>query len=143
MTETKAANTIRATSIVLIITGLVFASGAFAPIEGASRFMHDLIDYPVDGSIDTFTREARWFSAIGGGVVVGMSVLFFTVIAPLIEAGHRDIHRGVIVSMLAWFVIDSTGSIAAGVPANVIVNITLLALFIGPILAIRPKAISG
>ena len=140
MSETQAATIIRLVSIGLIVTGLIFASGAYQPIEGASRLMHDLIDYPVDGSIDSFTREARWFGAIGGGVVVGLAVLFLLVIAPLIEAGRREIHRGVIVSLLAWYVVDSAGSIAAGVPANAVLNTFLFVSFVGPILAIRPRA---
>lgn len=137
MTEKQAATIIRYVSIMFFFTALIFASGAFAPIDGASVFLHDLLDWPLDGGTAEYTKEARWFSAIGGGVFAGLCVLFYTVVAPLVEQGSRLAVRGVIASMLVWFVIDSAGSIAAGVPANAVFNVAFLAMLIGPILAIR------
>jgi len=39
--------------------------------------MHDLIDWPFGDGLEIFTREARWFSAIDGGVLAGFSALFY------------------------------------------------------------------
>ena len=137
MTRKQAANIIRYASIAFFFTALIFASGAFAPIDGVSMWVHDLLDWPLDGSMAEFTREARWFSAIGGGVFAGLCVLFYMVVAPMVEQGSRLATRGTVISMLVWFVIDSAGSIAAGVPVNAVFNVAFLAIFIGPILAIR------
>jgi len=137
MTEKQAANFIRYASIAFFFTALILASGAFAPIDGLSVRMYDLADWPLDGETTAYTQEARWFSAIGGGLFAGLSVLLFMVIAPLIEQGSRMAARGLVVSMLVWFVIDSAGSIAAGVPANAAFNVLFLAMLIGPVLAIR------
>ena len=73
MTEKQAANIIRCASIAFFFTALVFASGAFAPIDGLSVWMHDLLDWPLDGATAPYTEEARWFSAIGGGVFAGLA----------------------------------------------------------------------
>ncbi len=144
MTPAKAASILRIVSVMFFVTALIFASGAFESIDGVSVLMHDMLDWPLDGSINEYTREARWYSAIGGGVFASLCVLLFLVIAPLIERGDEEIRRGVIVSMLVWFVIDSAGSIAAGVPANAVFNISFLTVLIGPILMIRqPRAVNG
>lgn len=141
MTETQAAAIIRYVSIGFFITALIFASGAYAPIDGISVLLHDFLDWPLDGATVEYTREARWFSAIGGGVFAALCVLFYLVVAPLIEEGDVRVRRGVIISMLVWFVIDSAGSIAAGVPANAVFNVLFLFMLIGPILAIRPAPV--
>ncbi|GJL94516.1 MAG: hypothetical protein DHS20C05_09210 [Hyphococcus sp.] len=140
MAPHKAASILRLASVMFFFTALIFASGAFAPIDNVSVFLHDMLDWPLDGSINEYTREARWFSAIGGGVFASLCVLLFLVVAPLIERGDEEVRRGVIISMLVWFVVDSAGSIAAGVPANAVFNISFLAILLGPILMIRtPK----
>ncbi len=140
MTHKQAANIIRYLSVGFFIMALVFASGAFASFDGASKLLHDVADWPMDGSMADYTREAKWFSAIGGGLFAGYSVLFFLVVAPLVEQGSSLVIRGTIISMLVWFVIDSAGSVAAGVPTNVVFNVGFLAVFLGPLLAIREPA---
>lgn len=140
MTEKQAANIIRCVSIVFFFTALVFASGAFAPIDGLSVWLLDFLDWPLDGATAVYTEEARWLSAISGGLFAGLCVLFYMVVAPLIEQGSRMAARGVIASMLVWFIIDSAGSIAAGVPANAAFNVLFLAIMIGPVLLIRRRS---
>ena len=138
MTETQAASAIRFISVVFFVTALIFASGAFASIDGASILLHDFLDWPPDGATAEYTREARWFSAIGGGVFAGLCALFYFVVAPLVAEGDLRARRGVIIAMLTWFVIDSAGSIAAGVASNAVFNVLFLFMIIGPVLAIRP-----
>ena len=140
MTHKQAANIMRYLAVAFFVLALVFASGAFASLDGASKLLHDTADWPIDGSMADYTREAKWFSAIGGGIFAGFSVLLFLVVAPLIEEGSQLAIRGTIISMLVWFVIDSAGSVAAGVPSNVIFNTIFLAMILGPVLAIRPSA---
>ncbi len=103
MTEKQAANIIRYVSVMFFFTALIFASGAFAPIDGASVFLHDLLDWPLDGGTAEYTKEARWFSAIGGGVFAGLCVLFLhggraaggTGLAPCLAGRYRR-HAGLV-----------------------------------------------
>ncbi|MEZ5893108.1 MAG: hypothetical protein R3C58_08185 [Parvularculaceae bacterium] len=44
--------------------------------------------------------------------------MLYLVVAPAIERGDKAVIRGSIISTLVWFVIDTSGSIGAGVPAN-------------------------
>lgn len=140
MTPIAAANLMRIISVGFFGTALVFASGAFPGLDGVSIWMHDLLDFPLDGSIEPFTREARWFSAIGGGVFASLCVLLFMVVAPAVERQDKEIIRGAVVALVAWFIIDSAGSVAAGVPANALFNVSFLVVLLAPLLLARRPA---
>jgi hypothetical protein len=137
MSPQTAAMLLRIASIGSFGLALIFASGAFAPLEGASRLLHDFLDFPLGDGLGAYTTEARWFSAIGGGVFASLAALFYLVVAPAIGRGDDEVRRGAILSILIWFVIDSAGSIAAGVPSNAAFNVFFLALFLGPLFAVK------
>jgi hypothetical protein len=137
MSPNAAATMMRTVSTIFFVTALIFASGAFAGLDGVSLFMHDLLDFPLDGGTGGYTQEARWFSAIGGGVFAALCALLYLVIAPAIENGDKAIIRGATISVVIWFIIDSGGSIAAGVPANAVFNILFLAIFLAPLILVK------
>lgn len=137
MTHAQAARLLRLVAVIFFPTALIFASGAFASADALSVLMLDLLDAPLDGATGELTREARWLSAIGGGVFASLCAMIYFVIAPLVERGDQTARRGYIISIVIWFIIDSGGSIAAGVPANAAFNILFLALFLGPVLALK------
>jgi len=136
MSPSAAAKMIRLVALCFFPTALILYSSAFSSIDGASRLLHDFLDFPLDGDF-TFTAEARWIAAIGGGVFAAMCVMLHQIVAPAIEEGDERVRRGAILAILVWFVLDSTGSIAAGAPANAAFNILFLALFIGPLIAVQ------
>jgi hypothetical protein len=43
------------------------------------------------------------------------------------------VRRAVLTSLLAWFVVDSAGSLASGNPSNAGFNILVLLLAVGPL----------
>ncbi len=137
MDANRAAAVIRLVAGFFFFTGLLLASGAFAPIDSLSVLVHDALDWPLDGRTGPYTKEARWFAAIGGGLLSGMSTLFFLVIAPLVAEGDPAVRRRIVAAMIVWFVIDSAGSIAAGAPGNAAFNVVFLTMLVGPLLAVR------
>ncbi len=143
MSPTAAANMTRLVAIGFFPTALILASSAFASVDGVSVWLHDFLDFPLDGDF-TFTPESRWIAAIAGGVFAALLVLFHQVVAPALEEGDERVRRGAILAMLFWFPIDSIGSIAAGAPANAAFNVLFLALFLTPLVAVRrPVAASA
>jgi|GEM_PF-959212 len=140
MLPSSAAAMLRIVSIVSFVFALVFASGAFPGFDVASQTLHDFLDFPLDGKIGPYTEEARWFSAIGGGVFAAMTVMFYLIVVPGVARGDREVIRGAVTALIVWFVIDSAGSIAAGVPANAVANVSFLALFLWPLLSSGPFA---
>lgn len=77
---------------------------------------------------------------IGVGVFASLAAVFDLIVAPAIGRGDDDVRRGAILSILIWFVIDSAGSIAAGVPSNAAFNVVFLALFLAPLMAAKGAA---
>ena len=51
----------------------------------------------------------------------------------LYPAAPEPVRRTVVTSVLAWFVLDSSGSIASGHPSNAAFNLVILLLALGPL----------
>lgn len=43
------------------------------------------------------------------------------------------VRKAVLVGLLSWFVLDSSGSIASGNPSNAVINVFVLLLAVGPL----------
>ena len=127
MTSDKRTFWLRAGAALVIASGALIALGSHPAIAAPLRLVADLLIWPFDGLQPIETSEARLLAAIGGGVLVGWGVMLWQ-LAPE-PAAHRIIRT----SVLAWFVVDSGGSLLAGVPLNVVGNLVFLALFLIPI----------
>lgn len=136
MSPDAAARMVRLVAIGSFPLALILVSSAFAPIDDLSVWLHDFLDYPVDGDF-VFTPESRWMAAIAGGLFAALAVLFHQVVAPALEEGDARVRRGAIIALLTWFTLDSSGSIAAGAPANAAFNVIFLAFFLGPLIVLR------
>jgi hypothetical protein len=118
---------------------LVFASAAFAP-GGPAGLMLDMLDWPLGDGVAADTEAARWLAAIGGGVWASLSALYYLVVAPAVARGDNEARRGGLISIIVWFVVDSAGSVAAGVPSNALFNVPFLILFLVPLLGVKTGA---
>lgn len=122
------------------ICAVLIAAGAYPPLNGSMMVMLDTVDWPVDGATETLTKEARLMSAVGGGVFAGFSVMLLLIVAPALRRGDAEIRKSAIIALIAWYVIDSTGSVAAGVAGNVVFNTIYLAALLAPLaLAAKPS----
>lgn len=120
--------------------GLLWASGAIPGFAAPTEWAFDLLNWPIDGNPGPLNATAAFMSAIGGGVVFGMGVLNWLLVAPAIETGEKRILSAGLVSVFSWFTVDSAGSALSGNAPNVFFNIILLALYVLPILAGRRQA---
>lgn len=123
-----------------IAGGLLWASGAVPGFAAPTEWAFDLLSWPVDGDPGALDETAAFMSAIGGGVLFGMGVLNWLLVAPAIESGEKRILDAALFSIFGWFLVDSTGSTLSGNAPNVIFNVIILALYIGPILIARRQA---
>lgn len=141
MSAKTAALIFRANLFVSFIAGgLLWASGAIPGFDGPTEWAFDLLSWPIDGNPGGLNQTAKFMSAIGGGVLVGLGVLNWLLVAPAIETGEGRILKAALLSVLSWFVIDSTGSALSGNASNVFFNAVILALYALPILAARRTA---
>lgn len=143
MTPRLAANLIRLIGWGFIIFGIGYVTIASPALDGLAKSAAVLFDWSGQTSSDTLSRSARWFAAIMSGLSAGFGALYVFVIAPLLTAGHLPstaiARRGGLIAAGLWFAIDSTGSYAAGVPSNVVMNAVFLVMLSVPLIMVKAE----
>ncbi|MEM8816829.1 MAG: excinuclease ABC subunit A [Pseudomonadota bacterium] len=118
---------------ITLATGLMIAAAAVPALNAPTVVLLDLVFFPVDGAQTMFAGETRLFSAISGGVLAGWGLMIW-LLATELYAGHPELGRRLILrSVAVWFVVDSSMSVAAGAPLNVLGNVVFLLLFVVPV----------
>ena len=119
----------------LALFGLLFFLALLPFFSGVMPVMLDMAIWPIlDGGQGFERTETRLLAAITGGLCVGMGVMIYLVAERVFR---RDPALGRILVLwptLAWFCVDSLGSVLAGGAANVIWNTIFLALVLFPVL---------
>lgn len=133
-TETNAETGIflfRLSAIGLLVFAAIWITAAIPGFDEPGKLLIDMLDWPLDGSHRELSQDARWLSAIGAGLTASFGVLFLLVVIPELKAGNRAVRKGTLIAIAVWYVIDSIGSVTAGVPSNAFFNtIFFLALVV-------------
>ncbi len=141
MTPKLAATLLRLNGLGFIIFCTTFVTIAFTGYDGFALHITDLFDWTGEPRTETLSRDARWFGAIWSGLGAGFGALYLCLIAPLMTLQNREAQnlarRGGLIAVVIWFVVDSTGSYAAGVPSNVAMNFLFLVLIATPLLMVK------
>ena len=141
MTPKRAGIFIRLMGWGFIIFGVVFVTIAFPAFESFAKLLSPLFDWTGLTASDSLTRSARWFAAIMSGLSAGFGAFFVFIVAPLLSHNDnevfRTVKRGGLLAAGIWFIVDSTGSVAAGVPSNVVMNCIFFATFAVPLLLVK------
>lgn len=110
---------------VLIVFGAVTAAGSTPVLAGPLNVMADLIFLPLDGYPQAEDPVFRLLASIAGGLMVGWGVMIWRL------SRDASLASAIRWGGIAWYVVDSTGSVLSGVPINALYNLGFLALFIG------------
>lgn len=137
MSPEIAARLINIVSILSIGLAMALAGGAHPATDGLAVMFYDLVNWPFGDDVAAFSKEARLLSAILGGVFASLSIIFMLVIAPGVRRSDQAVRRAGVIGLVSWFVIDSAGSMAAGVPMNVVFNVIYLISLLVPLVAAR------
>ncbi|MEM7259443.1 MAG: hypothetical protein AAF404_18870 [Pseudomonadota bacterium] len=121
----------------LLVFAAVWWLAVHPAIDKQAALMIDIMAWPIDGSHDNMARDARFFSVIGAGLVVGLAGFLLLVIIPEFRRGNRQIWRGTVIALFGWYIVDSAGCWIAGVPSNVLFNTIFLVLLLVPLWMIR------
>ncbi len=133
MDHDPTARVLKIASAVVIGFGFVGAAAALPALSGPMRLLTDIAFWPLDGAQSLAAPETRLFSAIGGGLTVGLGVAMW-MLATRLYPREPDLARSMILaSMGSWFVVDSIGSTLAGAPVNVLLNLGFLLAFVVPL----------
>jgi hypothetical protein len=119
-----------------------FVVGSFAPVfflgtmpatAEPARLTLDLLSWPIDGATTYASPDVRFLSALTGGFLLGWGVTIWVLAQSLYDKAPEQVRRAVVAGLLAWFVLDSSGSIASGNASNAAFNVLVLLIGVGPL----------
>lgn len=113
--------------------GPVFFLGSMEATAGLARLSLDLLGWPLDGVQRFDDPTVRFLSALTGGFLLGWGALIWGLSGSVYTAAPEGVRRAVLGSLVAWFLLDSAGSIATGQPSNVLFNVLVLFAAAGPL----------
>ncbi len=123
---------LKITAIVIASFGPVFFLGTFEALSEPARWTMDLLSFPVDGAQSWDDPTTRFLGALTGGFLLGWGVMIWVLSGAAHDAAPEAVRRAVLTGLLAWFVLDSAGSITSGNGSNALFNIAVLLLAVGP-----------
>lgn len=112
--------------------GPVFFLGTMLSTSEPARWTMDILSWPLDGAQVYTEPTTRFLSALTGGFLLGWGVLIWCLSSWVYDKAPEMIRRSVLVGFLAWFILDSSGSIASGNASNALFNVAVLLLGVGP-----------
>ncbi len=133
MTQETTILWLKAGAGLMIFFGLLIAAATIPAAAAPVEILADLIFFPVDGAQDFGTPETRLMSAISGGLLIGWGLMLWMLATRLYPKDSELAKQLIVTSVLAWFVVDSTGSILSGAPLNALLNVSFLLIFCLPL----------
>jgi hypothetical protein len=129
-------NWLLAVSLGVVAFGLVLVL-----LPSLARQGFSLLVYASPERIDAFGQEpVRYISlahAVLGGVMVGWGAALFYITRTLLARGSKIAWKLVALSVVAWFIPDTSYSLLSGYWQNALLNAVFLVLFAVPLLATR------
>lgn len=132
---------LKVASAALLGLGAVVAMASHPATAGITGLVADLVFWPLDGQPSVEQPAARLLAAISGGVMVGWGAMLWLVAARVLPSDPALAAALVRTSAMAWFVVDSVGSVVAGAPLNAVLNVAFLAAFLLPLAGLAPRPV--
>lgn len=120
------------TALVVGGFGPVFALGTLAGTDAAATFTLDFLAQPLDGAQNYAADTTRFLSALTGGFLFGWGVLIAALRQWVYDLAPDGVRKSVVTGLVAWFLLDSAGSIASGNASNALFNVAVLLIAVGP-----------
>ncbi|HAS40303.1 MAG TPA: hypothetical protein DCS93_07480 [Microscillaceae bacterium] len=124
---------LKITAIVVGSFGPVFFLGTMVATMEPARLTLDILSWPVDGATTYLSPDTRFLSALTGGFLLGWGVMIWCLSIWVYDKAPEFVRKSVLIGILSWFFLDSAGSIASGNGSNVLFNVLVLLLAVGPL----------
>lgn len=122
-----------------ILTGFVSFFGAHENTQFAWFKLFEILNPSANEAI-RFSREAHLLNAIVGGLMIGWGV---TLLMLLQDATTKSrIWKALITGLVAWYLVDSTGSYFSGFYLNIVLNSLFFIPFVVGFILIKPMNIN-
>jgi hypothetical protein len=127
--------------LVLTTAGLMVFGLVLVLMPSVAEQMFSLLVYASASHVQAFGPEAvayiRLVTAVLGCVLFGWGILFMYLALGPVRKGSKTAWSAFAVSLLAWFVPDTTYSLLSGFWQNAVLNLGFALLFAMPLLALR------
>ncbi len=133
MTQETTISWLKFGSALTIFFGALIAAAVVPALSGPVQYLADFIFFPLDGLQSVAAQETRLINAIGGGVMVGWGLMLWMLSTQLYPKEPALTRKIIMTSIIVWFIIDSSGSVLAGAPLNVVGNTSFLLIFCLPL----------
>jgi hypothetical protein len=124
---------LKVTAIIIGSFGPIFFLGTMASTLEPARLTLDLLSWPIDGATTYASPDTRFLSALTGGFLFGWGVMVWCLSSWVYDKAPEAVRKTVLVALLSWFILDSSGSIASGNASNAFFNIIVLLVAVGPL----------
>ncbi|WP_332453677.1 hypothetical protein [Chryseobacterium aquaticum] len=124
---------LKITAIVVGSFGPIFFLGTMFPTSEPARWSLDLLSLPLDGLQNYEAPTTRFLSALTGGFLFGWGVCIWFLQKWVFDKAPNEVRKAVLAGLLAWFFLDSAGSVASGNVSNAFINILVLLIAVGPL----------
>lgn len=139
MTPTQTARWLKAASGFCILIGLAMTLAPFTFLAPGLNLFVDLAHLPLDRAQEIKTETEALLTAISGGLLCGLGAAVWLMAERLYANDPTLARRMILITLMAWYIPDSLGSLAAGAGFNVVMNSGFLALFVVPLLRTKEK----
>ncbi len=134
---------LKITAIGIACFGPIFFLGTIPATSEPIRFSMDLLSWPIDGTTTWDHPDTRFLSALSGGFLMGWGVTIWCLQAYVYDHAPDAVRRAVVTGSVAWFIVDSAGSIASGNSVNAFFNLIIWLVLVGPLVVPTRKPIQG
>lgn len=124
---------LKVTAIVIASFGPIFFLGSMQATVEPARLTLDILAWPLDGATTYASPDTRFLSALSGGFLLGWGVTVWCLSSWVYDAAPEGVRKSVVFGALAWFMLDSAGSIASGNALNAGFNLIFLLVAVGPL----------
>ncbi len=123
---------LKVTAVIVAGFAPVLFLGTMEATDEMGRLALDFLKWPLDGQEQIEGPTMRFLSAVSGGFLLGWGVMIWRLSGAAYDAAPEAVRQAVVTGILAWFVLDSAGSVTAGATSNVIFNAIILLAAVGP-----------
>ena len=124
---------LKITSVVVLAFSPIFFLGTLPETSEPARWTLDLVSWPLDGAQVYTEPTTRFLSALLGGFLMGWGITIWLLSAWVYDKAPEETRKAVVIGAIAWFVLDSAGSVTSGNASNAVFNIIVLLIAVGPL----------
>lgn len=121
------------TAIVVGAFGPIFSLASMKDFVYPAALGMDFLSWPINGQPEFIHPGIQFLTALTGGFLFGWGVTIFCLRQWVFDQAPEGVRKAVVAGLLAWFVLDSMGSVASGNASNALFNVIVLLMAVGPL----------